>query len=184
MKILTKIIKNMSLMVVFTLLPFSSTLANEINNPLNTDYSMYKYHALENKTAIFDLVNNMNNLEEPPEVQSQSGYDAEKEWQQIAKKQNFSLEQITNAMETLKSRNEIRTFLIGNNLSILKFQLVQIKEQMIALNALAQKTKNNVLKTQISDEIEFLQEEQVRVENFIIEQENKFKLFGWFVAML
>ena len=104
--------------------------------------------------------------------------------QDITDKQNYSTQQIDEAINTLKKRNRIRTFLIGNKLGTLKFQMVQIKDQATLLEALALKTEYTKNKIQIASQVKFLREEQGNVENFIREKENEFSLFGWLVNSL
>ena len=91
---------------------------------------------------------------------------------------------IETAVKALENKNRLGTFLIGNNLGILKFQLVQIKDQVYLLETLNKKTENDDLKIKIDKQVKLLQEEQERVVNFILERESKFSLFGWFRTVL
>jgi hypothetical protein len=103
--------------------------------------------------------------------------------QNASEKQDFSTIQINNAINVLENRSGLATFLVGNNLGVLKFQLVQVKDQIYVLNALSQMAQNNTDKIQIDNQIKFLQEEQKKVEN-VLEQKNQFSLFGWFTYAL
>ncbi len=184
MKILK--IKRISLIIVLFLLLFSNkVLALEVTNSINDNDSMYQYNALENKNffpslAVADIATD-NIVKELPKGGGLPD-DITTQLQNIIEKQNFSIIQINNAIDTLKNRNGLKTFLVGNNLGILKFQLVQIKDLISTFNTLNQNTEDNTIKVKINNQIKLLQEEQTKVENFIIEQKDKFSLLGWLVT--
>lgn len=185
MKKTTKIvIKSISLIILFVLLPFLNAQATEINNPINEYDSMYRCNALENHTSFYDTINIKNNSEEKSFKNIEILTDVTKELQDITKKQDFSTEQIENTINTLKNKNEIQTFLIGNDLGTLRFQLIQIKGLTSMLDILVLKTEDNAIKIQIDDQVKSLKEEQKKVESFVLEQKSKFSLFGWLVTSL
>ncbi len=86
-------------------------------------------------------------------------------------------------MNVLENRSGLATFFVGNNLGVLKFQLVQVNDQIYVLNTLLGESQDDVTKSQINGQIKFLQEEQIKVENSLL-QNNKFSLFGWFANTL
>ncbi len=87
-------------------------------------------------------------------------------------------------MNSLKDRSDVTTFLIGDDLGVLRFQLVQIKGQTLTLKSLLSKTKDDDNKVQINSLIKVSEEEQNKVGDFLLSQENKFSLFGWFVHII
>ena len=190
MTTLIRTAKKTSFALLLSLLFFSSTFASVPNSPINEYDSMYRYNSLENKSNFRSLANNnVDSLEEKhlknsENEDSESPDDITKKLQDITEKQNYSIEKIENALNALENRNQVKTFLIGKNLGILRFQLVQIKDQAYLLDALIPQTKDSTINFQINNQIKVLKEEQIKVENFILEQENKFSLFGWFVKML
>ena len=186
MPILIQTIKKISFAMAFTLLFFSNAFASVPNSPINEHDSMYRYNSLENKNNFRSLANNVDidSLEEKYSEDSEPSDDITKKLQDITEKQNYSMEKIENALNALENRNKVKTFLIGKNLGILRFQLVQIKDQAYLLDALLSKTEDNTVKLQINNQMGVLKEQQKRIENFILEQGNKFSLFGWFVKML
>lgn len=191
MKKIIKTVINVSFMSLLTLFPFWRTQATEINNSSNEYDSIYRYNALENKISFSDFIHNQvlfpdleNKGEEILLKNNELQDNFKKELQIITEKQNFSIEQIEDAVNVLKDRNEFKTFLIGNDLGILRFQLVQIKNQTILLSVLALKSVNSLNKIQIDHQVKLSKEEGIKVENLILEQENKFSLFGWFVNIL
>ncbi len=137
--------------------------------------SLYRYSALENKVSFIELSDPEN-----PDTESLHS-DVTEEMADLARKAEFSVEQIENA---IGNRNGVRTLILGPDLAVLKFQLVQVKEEVILLRALADKTEDGTIKSQINNQIAFLKKEQKKVENFILKQKNEFSLFGWFVSVL
>lgn len=184
MKILK--IKRISLVIIvlFLLLFSNKVLALEVTNSINENDSMYQYNALENKNffpslAVADTINSV--VKELPKG-GELPDDITTKLQNINEKQDFSIIQINNAIDTLKNRSGVKTFLVGNSLGILKFQLVQIKDLISTLNALNKKTEDITIKVKINNQTELLKEEQAKVENFILEQKDRFSLLGWLVT--
>ena len=190
------IIKNILPMAILSLLFFPSAFGNAEAEPKNENDSLYKYNALESKISFFDLnssdVKSSDSLvnEESSVLINQKSKEelveeeVKEEFQNLTEKINYSMGRIETAVKALENKNRLGTFLIGNNLGILKFQLVQIKDQAYLLETLNKKTEDGDLKIKIDKQVKLLQEEQERVVNFILERESKFSLFGWFRTML
>jgi len=196
------IIKNILPMAMLSLLFFPSAFGNAENEPINEEYdSLYKYNALESRVSFFDLANNNANSSDSLNGDSLANEESsvlinqkskeelveeevKEEFQNLTEKINYSMGRIETAVKALENKNRLGTFLIGNNLGILKFQLVQIKDQVYLLETLNKKTENDDLKIKIDKQVKLLQEEQERVVNFILERESKFSLFGWFRTVL
>jgi len=102
----------------------------------------------------------------------------------IAQQQNDSDATTTEAIEKIQSRNKIQTFLFGSdykNLGALRSEIVQTRNRINQLNRVIQNaTDTTVIQTQIQT----LEQEQTKIENFITAQESRFSLFGWLVKML
>jgi len=189
-------------MAMLSLLFFPSAFGNAENEPINEEYdSLYKYNALESRVSFFDLANNNANSSDSLNGDSLANEESsvlinqkskeelveeevKEEFQNLTEKINYSMGRIETAVKALENKNRLGTFLIGNNLGILKFQLVQIKDQVYLLETLNKKTENDDLKIKIDKQVKLLQEEQERVVNFILERESKFSLFGWFRTVL
>jgi len=101
----------------------------------------------------------------------------------IAHQQNDSDATTTEAIEKIQSRNKIQTFLFGSdykNLGALRSEIVQTRNRINQLNRVIQNaTETTVIQTQIQT----LEQEQTKIENFITAQESRFSLFGWLVKM-
>ena len=78
----------------------------------------------------------------------------------------------------------MQTFFLGNDLGVLKFQLVQMKDQGRTLNALMLKTNDNSMITQINSQIDALEQQRAKVNNFILERDDDFSVFGWLISSL
>lgn len=161
-------------------LSFNST-ASAQNMPIDQNDSIYKYNALENKVNFLNNTDDLNK-ESPEDVVFVD--DNIKKLEDITKQQTSSIEKSEDAMTTINNTSALRTFIIGNRLGILKFQLVQMEDQSNVLKMLALETTDNTTKENINAQIEILRKEQEKVKNFILEQDNKFILFGWLIAAL
>lgn len=104
----------------------------------------------------------------------------------IAQQQNQSADTTVQAMEKVQTRNKIKTFLIGTdykNLGALRSETVQTRNRLEQLNRVMENVQNEGDKTELQSQIQTLEQEQVKIENFITAQESKFSLFGWLVKL-
>jgi hypothetical protein len=102
----------------------------------------------------------------------------------IAQQQNDSESTTTQAIEKVEKRNKIKTFLFGSdykNLGALRSEMVQTRNRIEQLNRLMENVENEGNKTELQNQIQALEQEQTKIENFIKAQEGKFSLFGWLV---
>ncbi len=190
MKNTQKTVKNASFIIMLAFLPLFHTSASSTSNPI-TEYqkeydSMYTYHALENKVSFPDVGAVALNWEEKSNTQEeQKVSDVNADIQYILERQDFSFMQIDNAIKNiLENENNLKTFFVGNDLGVLKFQLVQIKDYLTEFNGLSSLHTDTESTLTIDNHVTLLKEKQVEVENFIHERENKFSLFGWLVEIL
>ena len=176
----------MSSIIIFSLIFFSSAFASETNNQIDVNNSMYKYSAIENNSIYPDLM--AINTEVSPIVEIRNLPDGiVTELAVISEKEKFSIERINTVMTSVNKSSGIKNFIIGNNFSELKFQLVQIKNYILQLNDILKTTENGPNITQMDDidtQIKLLEEEQVKVENFVLIQEKKFSMFRWLITSL
>ncbi len=101
----------------------------------------------------------------------------------IAQQQNDSDATTTKTIEKVQSRNKIKIFLFGSdykNLGVLRSEMVQTRNRIDQLNRAIENATNT---TEIQAQIQTLEQEQVKIENFVKEQEGKFSLFGWLAKM-
>lgn len=167
--------------MVLPMIFFSSiSLANEIDNPAKEYDSMYMYNALENKVNFFSTKNQVAILL----GENIADNDNTKKLENITEKQTDSIEKSDQAMSTIEDTTWVRTFLLGNSLGVLRFQVVQMKDETTSLEALALKPEYAKNQIQIASQVKLLKEKQEQVENFIREKENEFSLFGWLANSL
>lgn len=202
MKALKYIKKNslyiIGIIVVFAISsPFTLAQTNDPAGatPNNTD-SIHRYNALQGTVSYLDTTKVDNTVENNPVANTQNNnlqntevnIPAQKsimdEENDTTLKYNYSKEQITNAMNQIQKRNTIGTMLWGTDSKVLKFQIVQLKDQINDLNNLMLKTDIPTEKNQISTQIEKIAQDEKKVENFLLLQQNRFSFFGWFVSML
>jgi len=150
----------------------------------NNAYALEQNNALENHSS----VNSLLNKETTPVFQNPEIIIIEdvviSKLESITTKQNISIQIIDDATGQLKNRSGLKTFLIGNNVGVLKFQLVQIEDQAYRLNNLSLDASNNTEKENIEIQIEILNNKKIEVSKFINEQEQEFSLFGWLIKIL
>jgi len=100
----------------------------------------------------------------------------------IAQQQNQSVSTTIQAMEKVQTRSKVKTFLFGSdykNLGALRSEMVQTRNRLEQLNRLMENVQNEGDKTELQNQIQILEQEQVKIESFIKTQEGKFSLFGW-----
>jgi len=104
----------------------------------------------------------------------------------IAQQQNQSASTTVRAMEKVQTRNKVKAFLIGTdykNLGALRSEMVQTRNRLEQLSKLMENVQNEGDKTELQNQIQTLEQEQIRIESFIKAQEGRFSLFGWFVKL-
>lgn len=104
----------------------------------------------------------------------------------IARQQNQSASTTIQAMEKVQTRNKVKTFLFGSdykNLGALRSEMVQTENRLEQLNKLMESAQNEGDKTELQNQIQTLEQEQIKIENFVKTQEGKFSLFGWLTKL-
>ena len=104
----------------------------------------------------------------------------------IAQQQNQSVDITVQAMEMVQKRSRVKTFFFGSdykNLGALRSEIVQTQNRAKQLNGLIENVQNVGDKTELQSQVQIIEQEQARIENFIKDQEGKFSLFGWFVKL-
>jgi hypothetical protein len=104
----------------------------------------------------------------------------------IAKEQNDSKENVANEIDKVKNRNGFKTFLIGTDyktIGELRSEMVITGNQIDQLKALLAKSTDVVINAGLQTQIDKLQLQKNKIEDFIKANESKFSLFGWFVKL-
>ncbi len=103
----------------------------------------------------------------------------------VAKAQEEVKDKVADSIDKIRTRNSIKTFLIGTdykNVGQLRSEMVKTRNQLDQLNrSLDKATAEN--KVAIQGEIQTLEKEQKKIEDFVKINESKFSLFGWFVKL-
>jgi hypothetical protein len=90
-------------------------------------------------------------------------------------------------MEKVQTRNKVRTFLFGSdykNLGALRSEMVQTRSRLEQLSGLMEGAQNEGDKTELQNQIQVLEQEQEKIDNFVNDREGKFSLFGWLAKLL
>ena len=104
----------------------------------------------------------------------------------IAQQQNDMKDRAADLIYAVENRNKVKTFFIGTsyrNVGELRSQMVQTRNQTEQLKRLMEKTTNDQDKTELQNQIQTMEQEQARINDFITQNENKFSLFGWAVKL-
>lgn len=104
----------------------------------------------------------------------------------IAQQQNQSATTTIKAMEKVQTRSKVKTFFVGadyKNLGSLRSEMVQTRNRLAQLNTLMESAQSESDKTELQNQIQTLEQEELKIENFIKAQEGKFSLFGWVVKL-
>jgi len=104
----------------------------------------------------------------------------------IAQAQNETKDKVADGIDKINNRSKIKTFLIGTdykNIGQLRSEMVKTRNQIDQLNRLVDKTTSEENKTTLQGQIQTLEQEQQKIEDFLKANESKFSLFGWFVKL-
>ena len=104
----------------------------------------------------------------------------------IAEQQNEVKDRAADLIYAVENRNKVKTFFIGTsykNLGELRSQMVQTRNQIEQLARLSVKAENEGDKTELQNQIQLLEQEQTKINDFITLNESKFSLFGWAVKL-
>lgn len=192
MRKLKRIINKMSLTIItilfLSLVYFSFASANEQNYPEDKFDSIHMYNALESNNSFFtstddiDIDIDIDSVEKLPE--KNTILDNTEKLKDITEKQSISIEKSNNAIYAIENRGKLGTFILGNKLGTLKYQMVQMKDLSHVLYALLEEAEDSATENQINDQVDILASQQIKVENFILKQKDVFSLFGWFLSSL
>jgi hypothetical protein len=104
----------------------------------------------------------------------------------IAQQQNQSASTTIQAMEKVQTRSKIKIFFFGSdykNLGTLRSEMVQTRNRLEQLNRLVENVQNEGDKTELQNQIQTLEQEQIKIESFIKAEEGRFSLFGWLIKL-
>lgn len=148
--------------------------------------SMYKYNVIETNSINPDLMAVYADTL-PAKENLNLSVDIETKLRDISDKQKLGTDEINKIINEINNSSQVKVFIIGNNLGLLKFQLVQINNYIFQLIDLIQMPKdgpNLAQLVEINNQMKILKDVQIKAENFVLKQEHKFSLFGWFIFLL
>jgi hypothetical protein len=104
----------------------------------------------------------------------------------IAREQASSSEKVVGAIDEVENRGKVRTFFFGSdykNLGVIRSEVAQTRNRIEQLNRELERSASSTDTTMARAEIQTMEREQVRLETYIKDNEEKFSLFGWVVKM-
>lgn len=105
----------------------------------------------------------------------------------IANEQNDNKDDVAEKIDVIKSRSGLKTFFIGTdykNIGQLRSDMVKTINQIEQLKTLLDKMTSTDAKSTIESEVQTLEQERQKIEDFVKANESKFSLFGWLVKFL
>jgi len=106
---------------------------------------------------------------------------------EVARVQNENKEKEAKAIDAIRERSRVRTFLFGTdykNIGELRSTMVKTQNEIRELKDLLSKETSDEVKTQLQAHIQTLEQELAKIESFIKAHEDKFSLFGWFAKWM
>ncbi|MEK7555590.1 MAG: hypothetical protein AAB516_02095 [Patescibacteria group bacterium] len=104
----------------------------------------------------------------------------------VAQLQNETKDKMADGIDKIQNRSKIKTFLIGTdykNIGQLRSEMVKTGNQIDWLKRLIDKATSEESKTTLQGQVQALEQEQQKIEDFFKANESKFSLFGWFVKL-
>jgi hypothetical protein len=98
----------------------------------------------------------------------------------VARQQNETKDKVADAIDKVRNRSKVKVFLIGTdykNIGQLRREMVKTRNQIDWLNRLLDKTTSEESKTALQGQIQTLEQEQQKIEDFLKANESKFKKF-------
>jgi len=105
---------------------------------------------------------------------------------EIAKAQNDSATTTDAAIKKVESRGPVKTFFFGSdykNLGVIRSEMATTSNNITQLKSLLDKTTSNTDRTEINNQIQILESEQIKLDAYVTTHENIFSLFGWFTKL-
>jgi hypothetical protein len=104
----------------------------------------------------------------------------------VAQAQNEAKDKVADGIDKINNRNKVKAFLIGTdykNVGQLRRDMVKTGNQIDQLKRLPDKTTSEESKTALQAQIQVLEQEQQKINDFLKANESKFSIFGWFVKL-
>jgi len=104
----------------------------------------------------------------------------------VAQTQNETKDKMADGIDKIQNRSKVKIFLIGTdykNIGQLRSEMVKTRNQIDWLKRLLDKTTSEESRTALQGQIQTLEQEQQKIEEFLKANESKFSLFGWFIKL-
>jgi len=156
-----------------------SASASQNQNQNQQGQGQGQINAQEHRSAVANFVQSLENVAE-----GDSGIG--EQVRLLAQQQNQSSETTIQAMEKVQTRSKIRAFLFGSgykNLGTLRSEMVQTRNRLEQISRLMESAQSEADKAELQNQVQTLEQEQAKIENFIKDNESKFSLFGWVIKL-
>lgn len=183
------IFKNQFYIYIFFLslvLPFVPLNVSAQNNTVSKDSSIYRFYALENQISNININTKQEEVKSLVKVGDPVPVLAVvfNEQEDITQKQKDSKAKVEASIKDINNNSRLRYFLIGSNLNVLRFQSVQVQDQVYRLKILSLGENTDINQVQINNQLIIAEAEKIKIDKFILEQSGKFSLLGWLVRII
>jgi hypothetical protein len=169
----------LSVWLTFALVSATSVYANEATSTKKSDKATSSSASEQHRSVISSFVQTLWNSS------SRLNGIGDK-IREIAQEQSISGDKVSNTIDIINNRSSLKTFLIGTdykNLGVLRSSIASTTNNLNQLNRELDKLATTSDKTVVINEIKLLEAEQVKLNDFVKNNESKFSLFGWFVKL-
>lgn len=169
----------LAIMLIFSFAFFTNAKAAQNQNANQKQNQQGQINAEQHQSAVANFVQSL------LQVADREGGIGQ-QVRTIAQEQNQSASTTIQAMERIQTRSRIKIFLMGTdykNLGALRSEVVQTRNRLEQLNRLIENVQNEAEGTELQNQIQTLEQEQARIDNFIETQEGQFSLFGWLLKL-
>jgi hypothetical protein len=101
----------------------------------------------------------------------------------VAQSQNNSASTTVTAIKMVEDRGSLRTFLAGSdykNLGVIRSEIATTSANIEKLKKLLSQATSDADKAELTVQIKALEEEKMKIDNYVKKNEERFSLFGWF----
>jgi predicted nucleic acid-binding Zn-ribbon protein len=169
----------LAIVIIFSFVSFA-VAKNETSAGNNANNQVGSVNAEEHRSTVANFVQTL--LETASNTEDGIGQQV----RVVAQQQNQSVTTTIQAIEKVQTRSKVKTFFFGSdykNLGTLRSEMVQTKNRLEQLSRLMENIQNESETTELQNQIQTLEQERTKIENFITAEEGKFSLFGWFVKL-
>ncbi|MBI2042089.1 MAG: hypothetical protein HYT20_03700 [Candidatus Nealsonbacteria bacterium] len=134
----------------------------------------------EHRNAVSTFVNGLLNVAEKEKL------GIGEEVKTVAQEQSDAKEKVAESIDKVQYRSKIKTLLIGTdykNIGQLRSEMVKAGNRIDQLKKILEKAASEETKTALQGQVQMLEQEKQKIDDFLKANEAKFSIFGWFAKL-